>query len=117
MNATYNIHQVLTGLRQFLFEVGEDQSQPSLVLQDNAAAMINFTRAGGPRGRTMPLNVRYYYMVELIEDGVVELMKIDTADMLADILTKPFYKKSDIQLIQRLLNDPKWMDPSDRIRN
>jgi hypothetical protein len=117
MNATYNIHQVLTGLRQFLFEVGEDQSQPSLVLQDNAAAMINFTRAGGPRGRTMPLNVRYYYMVELIEDGVVELMKIDTADMLADILTKPFYKKSDIQLIQRLLNDPKWMDPSDRIHN
>jgi hypothetical protein len=78
-------------------------------MQDNAAAMLNYTRAGGPRGRTMPLNVRYFYIVELIEDGVIELVKIDTADMIADILTKPFYKKSDIQLLQRLLNDPAWL--------
>jgi hypothetical protein len=75
-------------------------------MQDNAAAMINYTRAGGPRGRTMPLNVRYYKIVELIEDGVVELVKIDTADMIADILTKPFHKRSDVPLLQRLLNDP-----------
>jgi hypothetical protein len=114
MSAIYEIHQLLAALRQFLFELGEDQSLPSLVMQDNAAAMINYTRAGGPRGRTMPLNVRYYYIVELIEDGVVELVKIDTADMIADVLTKPFHKRSDIPLLQRLLNDPTWMSDEDR---
>jgi len=57
----------------------------------------------------MPLNVRYYYIVELIEDGVIRIAKIDTADMLADILTKPFSSREDLQLVQRLLNDASWM--------
>ena len=61
----------------------------------------------------MPLNVRYYYIVELVEDGVIRLVKIDTADMLADILTKPFSSREDLQLIQRLLNDASWIRPED----
>jgi hypothetical protein len=113
MSAAYEQHQLLAYYRQLLAELGVDQTEPSLLMQDNAAAELNFTRRGGPRGRTMPLNVRYYYLVELIEDGVISIVKIDTADMLADVLTKPFYSREDIPLVQRLLNDKAWMDPSD----
>ena len=109
MSAVYDLHQYIAFFRQLLSELGIDQTKPSLVLQDNAAAELNFTRVGGPRGRTMPLNVRYYYIVELIEDGVIRIAKIDTADMLADILTKPFSSREDLQLVQRLLNDASWM--------
>jgi hypothetical protein len=113
MSAAYEQHQLLAFYRQLLSELGIEQLEPSLLMQDNAAAELNFTRRGGPRGRTMPLNVRYYYLVELIEDGVLVIVKIDTADMLADVLTKPFYSSADIPLVQRLLNDRAWMHPSD----
>ena len=113
MSAVYELHQCIAFFRQLLSELGIQQVKPSLVMQDNAAAELNFTRAGGPKGRTMPLNVRYYYIVELVEDGVIRLVKIDTADMLADVLTKPFSSREDLQLIQRLLNDSSWMNPDD----
>jgi hypothetical protein len=74
------------------------------VMQDNQAVIINLER--GFRGRTKPINVKYHFVRELVEEGKVKLVKIDTSEMIADVLTKPFYSPTKhVYLLQRLLND------------
>jgi hypothetical protein len=104
MAAVFSLHQHFEFYRVMLEELRVATGKPILVLQDNNAAIINYE--GGFKGRTKPINLRYNYIRELILDNKVKLLKIDTKDMIADPLTKPFYYSAEhVKLLQRLLND------------
>lgn len=40
-------------------------------------------------GRRKHIDINFNYVMDLIEEGEIELYKLDTGDMIADYLTKP----------------------------
>jgi hypothetical protein len=59
------------------------------VLQDNQSVLA-LVRRGKPASlRTKHISLRYFSVCEHVNEGVIELLWCSTADMLADIMTKP----------------------------
>jgi hypothetical protein len=107
MAAVFELHQWFQFYRLIMAELGFPQDKPMLVLQDNDASILNFEK--GFRGRTKPINLRYNYIRELVANRVVQMVRVGTDDMLADVLTKPFYSPTlHLPLIHRLMNDNSW---------
>ena len=75
-------------IRDFLQLQGYDM-EPALVYQDNQSAMILASRAKTSSERTKHISVRYFFIHERIANGEISLQYIRTADMIADVLTKP----------------------------
>jgi hypothetical protein len=74
-------------LRQFLVELGFRQIGPTSLLIDNQSA-IAIARNPEFHARTKHIEVRHHYVREKLEDGVIDLQYLPTADQTADILTK-----------------------------
>jgi hypothetical protein len=70
-------------------EFGFPQSEPSVLYQDNQATILVMNRGSTFRGRSKHIDVRYYYLTELINSGVVRVEYLCTEKMIADPLTKP----------------------------
>jgi hypothetical protein len=92
-------------LRELLSDFGFDQDEPSLVLEDNMASISAINQGERFRGRATHVNVRVHGFAQLIEAGAVEIVYCPTEIMLADGLTKPFFTRSHLPLLFRLLND------------
>ncbi len=77
-------------LRQLLASVDEnfDLNQPSELQGDNQGALAI---AVDPisHDKVKHIDIRYHFIREQVEDGVVKLKYVPTEDMLADFLTKP----------------------------
>ena len=65
---------------------------PMTLLGDNKGA-IGLTRNPEHHQRTKHIDVQYHYIRQLVEDEAVTIDYIPTAQMAADILTKPLNKK------------------------
>ena len=48
--------------------------------------------------RSKHIDIRYHFLRDQYEKGVVDLIHVDTGDQLADILTKPLEEKPFIRL-------------------
>jgi hypothetical protein len=71
----------------FLIAQGVDIPLPK-IFQDNTSTISLVTKGGG-KYRTKYLRVRQAFVKECCEDGMVTVMYMPTARMLADMLTKP----------------------------
>jgi hypothetical protein len=103
-----SLHQsrdLIIYLRELLSDFGFDQDEPSLVLEDNMASISAINQGERFRGRATHVNVRVHGFAQLIEAGAVEIVYCPTEIMLADGLTKPFFTRSHLPLLFRLLND------------
>jgi hypothetical protein len=90
--------------REFLQEQGYILGAAK-IYQDNQAAirMMNGGRAStSPKSRH--INVRYFFLTDRIAAGEVTLEYLATADMVADLLTKPLQGEDFRRLRQVLLN-------------
>jgi len=70
-------------LAELRFEVG-----PVRLFEDNEAAISWATAARGRPRRSQHIGSRFFYLVELVRDGRIRMMSIDTTRQLADIFTK-----------------------------
>ena len=61
---------------------------PVRLLEDNEAAILWATAARGRPRRSQHIGSRFFYLVELVRDGRITMMSIDTTLQLADIFTK-----------------------------
>ena len=61
---------------------------PPVVLQDNAST-ISLVTVGGGKPRTKHMRVRQNVVLEMHHNGQVRIEHVPTADMVADVLTKP----------------------------
>ena len=90
-------------LRQLLSDMGLRQEEPTVVYEDNLAA-IKIAHGAGTHQRTKHINVRYHYTRQLIQDGIIEVVHKRTDKMLADLLTKglprPQYEKLRDEILQ-----------------
>jgi hypothetical protein len=56
---------------------------------DNQGALALAHNPGGRHKGTKHIAVKYYYIRELLKDGVLDLQYVPTAHNTADIMTKP----------------------------
>jgi hypothetical protein len=82
------ISQVLWS-RTFMSEIGLLAAKPTIVFQDNQSTIKIAENGPGQKGRTRHLDRRYFYISEKIANKDIQLEYMPTADMLADLLTKP----------------------------
>ena len=75
-------------LCQFLIESGFPPSQPTPLYEDNKSA-IHIVNNGKDKGRTKHMDIRYYYVRELVQSNHITVLYKPTTSMVADVFTKP----------------------------
>ena len=80
--------QEATWLRRLLADLKVTTSEPTVVMEDNQGA-IAIAKNPMAHARTKHIDIRYHYVREAVQKGVVELRYCPTAQMIADLLTKP----------------------------
>lgn len=84
-------------------EMGFKVKRPVRVLQDNQSTIFILNR-GHPTKKRAPIKVRYEYVKEIIDEGVIKLEYVPTCDMPVDILTKFLHGENFRVARDRLLN-------------
>ena len=74
-------------LRRLLAGIGFEQKGPTIVHEDNQSAM-SLSRNPRDHSRTKHIDVKFHYIRKAIEDKIVDVQYLCTAEMLADTLTK-----------------------------
>ena len=97
--ATYTVW-----LRNLLSEIGYHQ-QSSPVHQDNKSTIYKTHNNLGKKGNMRHLmNVKYHWLLEVIQEKQLTIQYTPTEDMIPDILTKPLTGPQFIKLRDQLLN-------------
>jgi hypothetical protein len=74
-------------MRQFMGELGYPPSSSSTLLMDNQSA-ISVSKNPEHHGRMKHLDLRWFWLRDVVDSGLVKPAFIPTEDMAADILTK-----------------------------
>lgn len=74
-------------LRNLLEEIGFSQTGKTVLLCDNSST-IKLSKNPVLHGRSKHIHVRYHFLRELVNDGIIELKYCSTLEQLADIMTK-----------------------------
>ena len=80
--------QEVTWLRRLLGDLGATPAAPTEVMEDNQGA-IALGKNPVNHARTKHIDIRYHYVREAVEDGLISLTYCPTKEMVADLLTKP----------------------------
>jgi hypothetical protein len=80
-------------LRNCSAELHEPQGGPTLIAEDNTAAIQIAENPGKHRGRIKHVSVDIHHIVQEIEDETIQLKYCRTGDMLADSVTKALVYK------------------------
>ncbi|KAL1218311.1 Retrovirus-related Pol polyprotein from transposon TNT 1-94 [Cardamine amara subsp. amara] len=75
-------------LRNILTEVGFDQGSGTTLFCDNSST-IKLSKNPVLHGRSKHIHVRYHFLRDLVNEGVIELEFCRTQDQVSDIMTKP----------------------------
>ena len=74
--------------REFMREIGFEQVLPTVIHEDNQAAITTSKAGGGTFKRSKHMVVRAEFVKELIDSGVLTVQYCPTNDMIADMGTK-----------------------------
>jgi hypothetical protein len=90
-------------LRNFVTSQGYDVG-PAIIYQDNLSTMALMKRGGPGSERSRHINIRQFWVSEKVDDGEVLIEHLGTADMFANVLTKPVQGAQFIRERQGLTN-------------
>jgi hypothetical protein len=93
----------LLWLRQLLDFIGYPQ-QPAYVYQDNKSTIMVCETGQSRNGKLKHMAVRYYFIHGQIEQNIVQIKYCESAEMVADILTKPLTGEIFNRLRNKALN-------------
>jgi hypothetical protein len=88
-------------MRNILGEFGYPISSPSTLYIDNQSA-ISVAKNPEHHGRMKHLDLRYYWLRDAVEAGLIAPQHIRTEDMAADILTKPL-PRAKVEICRKLM--------------
>ena len=91
-------------MMNFLVKQGYKINQV-IIGQDNQSSIHLINRGRPASLRTRHINIRYFFLKDLIDRGEVLIKYIPTNDMIADILTKPLQGHQFLALRKKLLNE------------
>ena len=87
---------------RLLDEMKINHEKPIAYVDNQSAISIARDRTSSKRSKHM--DIRYHYIRELIEEGLVDIKYVETKNMLADSLTKTLTGKKFMDARYRLLN-------------
>jgi hypothetical protein len=79
---------MIVWIQNFLRAQGHEL-KPAIIYQDNKSTIALAEKGRSTSERTRHINIRYYFVKDLIERSEVKVEYLQTEDMIADILTKP----------------------------
>jgi len=85
----------------FMSEVGLPQVYPATLLGDNAALIALTINAKG-YARAKHIDIRHHYIREKVQEGMIKVMDVASADNLADIFTKALPRVQYDNIIRKL---------------
>ena len=88
MRSIIPLMNLLQEMKDFGFDIGN--TQPKIhcrVFEDNSGA-LELAKSPRMRPRTKYINIKYHHFRSYVADGSITIHKIDTADQVADYLTK-----------------------------
>ncbi len=90
---------------RLLVELGFNDRIKINVFQDNKST-IHLAKSGeGLGGKAKHFRVRFHFLKELREEGILNLEYCNTKSMIADVLTKPMIGKERYRQVVRLMFD------------
>lgn len=104
LNALHEALSQVEWIMNLLTELGYPNVSPTTVYEDNKSTIILAHQGIQPTGKSKHINVRYFYVKQLIEQDRIKLVHLSTNDQIADILTKPVTGSQFIRLRSLLLN-------------
>ena len=75
-------------MRRILEELHFQQLEPTIIYCDNSSA-IKLSRNPVLHGRSKHIDVRYHFLRDLTNEGIIDLVHCKSEDQVADIMTKP----------------------------
>jgi len=93
------------GIHLWNFMVAQGYTMPPLrLLQDNTSTIALLERGGPASQRSRHIDIKYFWVYERCKSGTVALSYLPTADMVANILTKPLQGAQFVNERQMLTN-------------
>jgi len=93
------------GIHLWNFMVAQGYTMPPLrLLQDNKSTIALLERGGPASQRSRHIDIKYFWVYERCKSGTVALSYLPTADMVANILTKPLQGAQFVKERQMLTN-------------
>ena len=92
-------------LKEFSETFSLDSKQPTIkctLFEDNNGA-IELATAPKMRPRTKHIALKYHHFREHVRNGTVKIQRIDTAEQIADIFTKPLPESGFEYLRKKLM--------------
>ena len=77
--------------RNLIRELLDDKNKPVTIFQDNQSTIF-LANNNATKRRTKHIDIRYHFIREQIQEGVIQLQYCETENMIADILTKSLGK-------------------------
>ena len=91
--ALSSVTQEAVWLRKLLTSDLQVTSQePTMIMEDNQGA-ISIVKNPVAHSRTKHIDIRYHYIREAVQEGIVNLCYCPTEQMIADLLTKPLARE------------------------
>jgi len=75
--------------RRLLNSVRIRQTSPTTIYEDNQSTIDNATVSDRVTPRNKHFHISHKYIQDMVKTGELQVTKLDTKEMLADILTKP----------------------------
>ncbi|KAJ3474091.1 hypothetical protein NLI96_g12656 [Meripilus lineatus] len=88
-------------LQSFLQELGYAQDPATTILIDNQSAMA-LAKNPAFHDRSKHIAIRYHFICEKVEDGIIQLEYVPTNDQVADIFTKGLSCEKHVCFIGRM---------------
>ncbi|GAU29997.1 hypothetical protein TSUD_160820 [Trifolium subterraneum] len=74
-------------LKKVMNQLGQKQEKCTVVYCDNSSS-IKLSKNPVMHGRCKHIDVRYYFLRDLVKDGILEMKHCSTIEQLADVMTK-----------------------------
>jgi hypothetical protein len=92
--------------RNFLFELGFQQKEPTTLYEDNQST-IKLIGKPGNGNKTKHIDLRFNFIREQVAQGNIQIEYLPTTEMISDILTKPLGTSAFVYLRSLLLGTSK----------
>jgi hypothetical protein len=95
--------QQCLGFRQLLDEIGFTQADPTVIYNDNAAAIYT-TRSRIVGSKLRHIKINFHFIRDAVRNNFIDVQYCATEKMVADILTKALPAKRFLEIRDRLMN-------------
>lgn len=99
----YHATKEVLSLRNIMEEIGFAQTSPTPIYEDNEAA-IAIVKNPKKHHNLKHIELKYHLTRRSLENGSIEVLKVDTTEQDADIMTKALARKEHIKFTDRMVH-------------